>query len=73
MNEARNTGGETCLCLPALQYLPVLLNTKQAAQVLNVSERTVTRLCKEGEIHAALVGRQWRLNRDELLKQFGIA
>lgn len=57
---------------PTTQFLPALLDSKQAARLLNVSERTVTRLCKGGKINAVQVGGQWRMNRDELLKRFGI-
>lgn len=47
------------------QY-PPLMDTKQAAQVLNVTPRMVQKLCKEGDIKAVMVKTLWRVNRDEL-------
>ena len=46
--------------------LPLALNVRQAAALLNVTERTITRLCVAGQLPAARVGRAWRLDRDEL-------
>lgn len=71
MNEVVCSGDE--VRLPTLLHLPLLLDSDQTAELLNVSSRTITRLCKEGKIHAVQVGGQWRVNRDELLKQFEIA
>lgn len=52
--------------------MPALLDSKQAAQLLNVSERTVTRLCNRGKIRARRVGRLWRINRDALFEYAGL-
>ena len=57
----------------APQHLPELLSTKQAAQVLNVSTRMVTDLCKEGRIKSIRMGKLWRINRDALFEFAGIA
>lgn len=53
--------------------LPELLSTSQAAQVLNVSTRAVTDLCKRGRIKAVRIGKLWRINRDALFEFAGIA
>jgi excisionase family DNA binding protein len=53
--------------------LPLLLTVRQAAELLNVSEKHVTVLCRRGEIKAARVGSTWRIGRDALLTQYGIS
>ncbi len=43
-----------------------LLSIKQVAKYLGVSEKTVYRLVKKGEIPAIKVGNQWRFNQQEI-------
>ncbi len=43
-----------------------LLTVREAANYLRVSARTVYRLIAAGEIHALLVGKQWRVPAAEL-------
>lgn len=52
--------------------LPLMLNVRQAAELLNVSEKHVRDLCQDGTIRSVRVGRSWRIGRDALLEQFGI-
>lgn len=52
--------------------LPLLLNVKQAAELLNVSDKYVRDLCAAGKIKAVRVGSVWRVGRDALLEQFDI-
>lgn len=52
---------------------PPMLNVKQAAQILNCSERCVTRMCKSGAIQAVKVTTLWRINRDALMRYAGLA
>ena len=52
--------------------LPELLNTRQAADVLNVTTRTITRMCELGKIKAVRVMSMWRINRDALLEFAGL-
>lgn len=52
---------------------PELLDSKQAAGILNVNERTVTRMCAEGKLKAVKVMSLWRINRDALLDFAGLA
>lgn len=52
--------------------LPELLSTKQAAEVLNVSTRAVTDLCKKGRVKSVRIGKLWRVNRDALLDFAGL-
>ena len=51
---------------------PELLDSKQAAGILNVNERTVTRMCVEGKLKAVKVMSLWRINRDALLDFAGL-
>ena len=52
--------------------MPELLDTKQAAEILNVNVRTVARMCEQGKLKAVKVMSLWRINRDALLKFAGI-
>jgi excisionase family DNA binding protein len=43
-----------------------LLTLEEAAALLRVSPNTVYKMCREGKIPAAKVGRQWRILETEL-------
>lgn len=43
-----------------------ILGTKDVAQILKVSVRSVTRLADAGEIHGFKVGDLWRFRRSEV-------
>jgi excisionase family DNA binding protein len=43
-----------------------LLDVKQIQDVLGVSERTVFRLIKSGELHGFKVGREWRFEPSDI-------
>jgi excisionase family DNA binding protein len=51
---------------------PELITIDDAANILNVSRRTVSRLCSEGKISAVRIGFQWRIHRRALLKSVGL-
>ena len=55
-----------------LTELPDLLDTNQTAAVLNVTPRTVTRMCEQGKLKAVRVMSLWRINRDALLDFAGL-
>ena len=55
------------------EAMPALLDSRQAAKVLNVNPRTVTRLCERGKLKAVRVASRWRINRDALLADVGLA
>jgi excisionase family DNA binding protein len=40
------------------------LTTKQVADLEGLSEKTVERMCRRGEIPAYKIGRQWRIEPD---------
>lgn len=45
---------------------PEILTLQQAAELLQVSERTVHRMVKRGELPGARIGGQWRFDRESL-------
>ena len=49
-----------------LDGYPVLLTIKEAAEILGVSGRTVSRLCAKGEIDSFKIGRSIRINKNVL-------
>ncbi len=49
-----------------MEEYPEILTLEQAAQLLQVSTRTIQRLVKTGEIPGRQVGSQWRFDRDRL-------
>lgn len=56
----------------SLSDLPMLLNTTQAATILNVTPRTVQSMCEAGKLKAVRVQSLWRVNRDALLEFAGL-
>lgn len=63
---------ETKTSTAARDALPELLNTSQAAEVLQVTPRMVSAMCSSGKLKAVRVGRLWRVNRDALLDFAGL-
>lgn len=47
-----------------------LLNTEEVAEALNISEKTVRAMCREGLIKAIKLpgGRTWRVPEDEVVR-----
>jgi len=45
---------------------PEILTLQQAADLLQISERTIQRMLKRGEIPGTQIGGQWRFDRDQL-------
>lgn len=46
--------------------IPEILTLKQAADYLQISERTLQRIVKAGEVPGTQVGGQWRFEREQL-------
>ena len=65
---------QTTMALTAdgIKGLPPMLDTDQAAEILNVHPRTVVRMCINGELKAVKVRSLWRVNRDALLEFAGL-
>lgn len=45
---------------------PEILTLQQAAEMLQISERTIQRMLKTGEIPGAQIGGQWRFDREQI-------
>lgn len=45
---------------------PEILTLQQAAEFLQISERTLQRMLKKGEIPGTQIGGQWRFHREQL-------
>jgi len=43
-----------------------LLDVKQVCEILKLSERTVFRLIKNGELHGFKAGREWRFEPSDI-------
>ncbi len=54
------------------QREPELISIVEAARMLNVSTRTVNRLCLDGKLKAVRIGCQWRINRRALREAAGL-
>lgn len=51
---------------------PDVLDVSAAAELAQVSEATVRRLCASGDIPAARIGRQWRIHGPPLRAALGL-
>ena len=54
------------------QREPELISIVEAARMLNVSTRTVNRLCLDGKLKALRIGCQCRINRRALREVAGL-
>ena len=48
--------------------LPITLTTREVANILRVSDRTVQLLADKGELPAVRVGKRWRFTREVIRK-----
>lgn len=60
------------------QYLtwsdvPALIDLEQASALLGLSVESVRRYCVIGDLPAVQIGKQWRIDKQRLMKQFGYA
>lgn len=51
-----------------LDNLPEVLTTKQLAEFLQVSDQTVKRAIKAGKLKAFKIGKDWRIEKEEVIK-----
>ena len=63
---------EPTTSLDYVRSLPVLCTIKQFCPVLNVSEKHLSDLCREGRFPAVKLGNVWRIKRDEALAMLGL-
>jgi len=52
--------------------LPTILTPPEAASLLRVSETTVIRLCRRGQLPCSHIGLQWRIDREQLREMFDV-
>ena len=58
------------------QYLtwcdvPAIINIEEASVLLGLSIESVRRYCLIGDIPAVKIGKQWRIDKEKLMKKFG--
>ena len=69
---AKQAGGSKMMTATERCTLPEILNVRQAAALLGVSEHHIRNLCKRSSIRSVKLGREWRIGRDALIRQMGI-
>ena len=52
--------------------VPHLVSVREAARTLNVSERTVQRLCEENKLTCVRVRSQWRIDLRPFMREAGL-
>ena len=65
-------GKDSTIYETRITQLPPLITTRQAAALLSCSPQKVTHMCREGQLKAARVGSDWRINSAALLKMYGL-
>lgn len=53
--------------------VPALIDLEQASVLLGLSIDSVRRYCVNGDIPAIQIGKQWRIDKQNLMKKFGYA
>lgn len=53
--------------------VPALIDLEQASVLLGLSIDSVRRYCVTGDIPAIQIGKQWRIDKQSLMKKFGYA
>ena len=51
--------------------VPALIDLEQASALLGLSIDSVRRYCVIGDIPAIQIGKQWRIDKQSLMKKFG--
>lgn len=51
-----------------LDNLPDVISVKQLAEFLQVSDQTILRALKKGELKGFKIARDWRIEKEEVLK-----
>ena len=51
--------------------VPALIDLEQASILLGLSVDSVRRYCVIGDIPAVQIGKQWRIDKEKLMKKFG--
>lgn len=51
--------------------VPALIDLEQAAVLLGLSVDSVRRYCVTKDLPGVQIGKQWRIDKEKLMKQFG--
>ncbi len=51
--------------------VPAIIDLEQASVLLGLSIESVRRYCVIGDIPAIQIGKQWRIDKEKLMKKFG--
>ena len=51
--------------------VPALIDLEQASILLGLSIESVRRYCVTKDIPAVQIGKQWRIDKEKLMKKFG--
>lgn len=51
--------------------VPAIIDLEQASALLGLHVESVRRYCVNGDIPAVQIGKQWRIDKQKLMKQFG--
>lgn len=51
--------------------VPAIIDLEQAGALLGLHIESVRRYCVNGDIPAIQIGKQWRIDKQKLMKQFG--
>ena len=51
--------------------VPALMTIEEAGLLLGLSIESVRRYCVLGDIPAVQIGKQWRIDKERLMKKFG--
>ena len=51
--------------------VPALIDLEQASILLGLNIESVRRYCVTGDIPAFRIGKQWRIDKQKLMKKFG--
>ncbi len=51
--------------------VPALMDLEQTGMLLGLSIESVRRYCVTGDIPAVQIGKQWRVDKEKLMKKFG--
>lgn len=51
--------------------VPALIDLEQASVLLGLSIESVRRYCVTRDLPAVQIGKQWRIDKQKLMKQFG--
>ena len=61
-------GIESEVIILGLEKLPEIITAKQLAEFLQISETTVKRALKSGELQGFKAGRDWRIEKESVIR-----